>query len=1159
MRIAILSIAFLLLAFAAQSQVLKSAGVWYFLDVDSMAARPAVLPNGTELAYVVGTKKIYNWHRGTSTWAEYGGGSTFNRDSIYFDTSIIGSGTVGDPWGVDSTLFATIAGVGDSIAAAVGYVAANFFPLQGGTLTGTGGNGFVGFPLQSSPPSTPATGFSLFAGSTGNNISWMQPDGFFRRLVSPMTGTPRQYQFMARSYTLADSADVAALPTGSGTTNYYTKWTSSTALGIGNMTDNNTVVSILNSKPFSLGQWTTAGRPAGTTGYMGYNTTGNGIEWYQGTRWAYALESTFARGTSTYVPFFDANGQMTEGIATGQGLRYYNAGGNLHILEAKSAIEAKGVTGINSGNGDLVVSSATSAGGRWSFSVLESSGAFSFYDAISAQTPVTIAKNSGNARININSVTTALSGASLLTGTVGSTVQTIGNATDAIGGTGTWRVLNGSNIFSITPTGTSPYFAFTNGTQRGYFQATVLDGVRMGSITNHPIVFVTNSTTKAYITGTGRFGIAKAAPDYILDATSTDAYGLPRGTVAQRPTIVASTTPIRYNTDSTALEYGESVGTWRQLATRAYARSLPTIYTANGTLTGNRILTGAGNRLDLLGLSRFKADSMEYSNFTLAVRNNTTGSSMAVGGGGNFPGNFTIQDRNSGGSQILKTYMELDKRRSTFGYQWNLNETWQLPSGGFAWTRHAKFDTVGVDRFQVIYGSDFADVPTSHVFKASGAAGLSEPLFRVFAQNTNATVVAKIDINAVGDIANFNMDRSIQFSDYGTSAKEAADLSKTQSNYIAGFATDGTLLDYPISSLATTWLKPELESVGNVKISTTNSLTFKQGTTRWTGSSEQLGTSITPGNIYLRKTSAGDFGATLHFGDTLGVVDNDFYFEQDNRLLIQAEGSGAQLNLVASSSKLPGTFRWPYGVRVDTSSAIGELMIVHGDKYASTTTPITQRFYAGIQDAKTIPGFQFTSTGASGKMAFNVNNVLNIRQNGKVYIGQDSTLKFDPANDLLQLSEYDGGAKTAPALGIESSEMFLNTGTGGVIVNRKIRETTWTNSNASVTDDMLELTQDVFVYANCPAIATDSTVIDLPTPSVDYIGQIIEVCGDGRSPTYNVYVRGVGATLWHQNGGADPSAQTYLEVTNLSSNHNTVRFICAQPSGSTYYWILLKQ
>ena len=100
--------------------------------------------------------------------------------------------------------------------------------------------------------------------------------------------------------------------TGSGTNNRVPKWSATSNLTDSNIQDNGTAVSVLSSKPFLLGQWTTAGRPSGVTGYMGYNTTGNGVEWYQGSRWAYALESTFARGTATRIPFFDANGQVTE-------------------------------------------------------------------------------------------------------------------------------------------------------------------------------------------------------------------------------------------------------------------------------------------------------------------------------------------------------------------------------------------------------------------------------------------------------------------------------------------------------------------------------------------------------------------------------------------------------------------------------------------------------------------------------------------------------------------------------------------------------------------------------------------------------------------------------------------------------------------------------
>ena len=57
--------------------------------------------------------------------------------------------------------------------------ATTYFPLVGGLLTGTAGNGKVTFPTQSSAPSTPASGFSLYANAT-NALSWKGANGFIR-------------------------------------------------------------------------------------------------------------------------------------------------------------------------------------------------------------------------------------------------------------------------------------------------------------------------------------------------------------------------------------------------------------------------------------------------------------------------------------------------------------------------------------------------------------------------------------------------------------------------------------------------------------------------------------------------------------------------------------------------------------------------------------------------------------------------------------------------------------------------------------------------------------------------------------------------------------------------------------------------------------------
>lgn len=93
------------------------------------------------------------------------------------------------------------------------------------------------------------------------------------------------------------------------------------------------VLDINSTNALRLPRGTDAQRPTGAQGILRYNTTGNGVEWYNGTRWAYALESTFARGTSTYVPHFDANGQISEDAE----FRYDASKDNLGIGGAPSA------------------------------------------------------------------------------------------------------------------------------------------------------------------------------------------------------------------------------------------------------------------------------------------------------------------------------------------------------------------------------------------------------------------------------------------------------------------------------------------------------------------------------------------------------------------------------------------------------------------------------------------------------------------------------------------------------------------------------------------------------------------------------------------------------------------------------------------------------
>jgi hypothetical protein len=546
----------------------------------------------------------------------------------------------------------------------------------------------------------------------------------------------------------------------------------------GNITDNGTKLEAL--KPWQFQTYTTAGLPTGVTGYTVYNTTLNGIGWYNGTRWAYGLESTFARGTSTYVPYFDANGQVTES----SGIRYASAGlfidgaaftdpivsqpvqfgaTNSSVTTQKVYIQPK------TGFGPLI---GLQNGSKVGFVLMNSSGANEMAIGTYSSDQVHIRSN------NIQRMTFY------------PTAQV-----DAVGLTNSFIAIPSianTSFFTFSGTGgNAPYLGITNGTIRAFgagIEGT--DGSVFGSYSNHPTSIRSGgNVTRLQLSVVGT----------LSQLNTTTGMFLASGTTAQTPTEAGGL--IRFNSDSTLYQIF-SGGVRSYIATRAYARSIAlNIGNSNLTLTGNRVLTGAGYRMDILGVSRFKTDSLEYSNFALQIRNNTTSSAILVGGSGNLPGSFTIQDRNSSGTQILKSYSELDKRRSTFGgFQWNLNETWQLPSGSFAWTRHVQFDTVGTDYFRVNNGSVFADVPTIHRTTAIGVNS-SSILTQTLALTSTGSVIQNWSINGGINIADLYMNGTFAISQYGTGTKEAADLSKTQSNYLASWATDGTLLDYPLSSL----------------------------------------------------------------------------------------------------------------------------------------------------------------------------------------------------------------------------------------------------------------------------------------------------------------------------------------------------------------------
>ena len=849
------------------------------------------------------------------------------------------------------------------------WVNSNFFPLQGGLLTGAAGAGFVGFPVQSSPPSTPATGFSLFAGSTGNNISWMQPDGFFRRLVSPVTGVARQYQFMARSYTLGDSADIANNVTSIAAN--YLATSNGTNLIARNLFDNNTYAGVI-SRPWKFGEYTTAGLPTGVMGYTVYNTTKNGPAWYQGSRWAYGLESTFNRGTAGGILFPDANGQVTQTTALTYSTNLLTLTGNRNTFTSESTqaksheylfFESVGTTATQYEEVFSVITSAAGRGATIEVSVADGTnslhtahyiiltgnpGTTGWYvapafninnvgddirldvknDGAAFRTYFRLRRVSGTTVANCAIRVRVLSWANVvtverLTGTGTTTAPTLiwplGNQiTQSSGqlGLGTITPTAGieiikdpaliieglffkrspeastgresekifyesvgasgayENVFNVITTqggrGAVVHIDIAEGNSANYFTKSYLVHTNEVGNTNYHQLIPTFSTSGAIVmdamhdptafrtyfrlrrvsgsgtincaikvrvisnsagnplleraTGSGtttapttffpfqnylyqgglKTGLFTTSPNYIFDAVSTDAFGLPRGTVGNQPAIAANTTPFRFFTDTAALGYGHS-GVYNFLATRPYVRSV-----ASGSWLGPRL--NAGN-VDI------NANAHELRIDSLSALIVSAESTATLGGAGIEQ----IKWLNTARTKYFNRRLHYDSRPAISGGMpayYNLLTINNGSGDGFEWANEMIRDTTaGV--FVYGYGGRYNEGYLKFGSIRSNTAGvyLSVPRFWFYGTSSpeNATANTYHTLWSEGNSPSSMMmglkdggkfliasdstmifDPSLdvpQFNKMGLGNKEAADLSKTQSNYNATFATDGTLLE----------------------------------------------------------------------------------------------------------------------------------------------------------------------------------------------------------------------------------------------------------------------------------------------------------------------------------------------------------------------------
>ena len=696
------------------------------------------------------------------------------------------------------------------------YYTHSFSTNQFGTVMGSseGGTGDPGNGVQIT-----TNGYGIGADEwigirTKNVDNRLAHPGQYLSLVDSITGKVEFATIDLSAYLPISDTSAMLVPyiDGYGTIGRIPIFTGTRTIGNSQITYNSTTKRTTWDSPgiLELPMGTDAQRPTATASDFWYNTTGNGIEWYNGSRWAKGLESTFNRGTATRIPFFDANGQITDnaGLTRNATTGAINESGTAETVFTGTNTTSSTSVALVAGSGSTAASGFVGfyRNGSPIFTTNGSSIIFNLnnWQAASA-TGITFQGGFGGATLGTSitlSANTPNTGP--FTATSGTQVNLrvggISNTWQPSSGNATWNNIYMGGV--INPSGTYV------GTVRGiYYQPTM-------SSTTGLTHRAWESTSGDMIVNGGSFGLGTSSPQRLLHVAGE-----------ARITDLTTDTPTRIVgadadgdlgaiTVSTGLDLTGGVltttgaSTW--LKTELEASRDVTI--AGGSSTDFRIQT---TRIQFDGKTKIGSDSsfvhdpaqdttfqkgtavfgkqstlgrQGVSGYPFVFRNPAAASSSILiesgqtsptGGGAGLQ---FLASGQFGGSIVFGTATSSDL---TFYSNFASRGLFNVGLSNFV-TGNKNTVLVGSTQDPIQWGLNGRLVVYDTI--TSGKA-----LFLAKKVTSSSTPLAMFS-SVNDDRFTFNDDGTTRFHIYGTPATTAPALSKTQSNYNATFATDGTVV-----------------------------------------------------------------------------------------------------------------------------------------------------------------------------------------------------------------------------------------------------------------------------------------------------------------------------------------------------------------------------
>jgi len=409
-------------------------------------------------------------------------------------------------------------------------------------------------------------------------------------LFSPSTGTGFSGSIIAFKNTIGENN----FNTTSGSTKIGTETEVTTSI----LTVRSTGRS---SSPFPLHTTIESNAITGVSGNFEYITDGIGpaLSWNNGSRKAYAIEGTFARGTSTYLPYFDGNGQVTQSA-------------NARFTNSNQLRIGSSVTGSYTDEGIFTSGVMRATGGFNTTPAATSSSLFSGMRNSTGDASVEFVRNNSQVfqmkgygstmdnSIEINRIFEPAAGSG------GSSGVTLGMK---LGGT----INNPDNVYTGDLTGfldkTFDVSSSTGSTNSINYYSIALSpfysspGTKVGILfspggTGTSIIAFKNTAGNNFFnTGSGStiIGTETAVASSILTVNSTTQGMLPpRMTSSNRTSIGSPATALLvYQTDGSDGVYVKRANAWDKLAWSADLKRDTTIYVTNSTTSATTYLVGS--------------------------------------------------------------------------------------------------------------------------------------------------------------------------------------------------------------------------------------------------------------------------------------------------------------------------------------------------------------------------------------------------------------------------------------------------------------------------------------------------------------------------------------------------------------------------------------